>query len=357
MSTASTIPAPLELRASIGYFGDEALVDPVKLLGAPTLSVIDSRGLVYVADQLSFSIKVFDQDGTYRYSIGSAGEAPGEFRHITGMFVDDDDRLIVGDHINARITVFDSGGAYMRSIPLDYDDVMYPRWIGEHRGRGYLIASIQPEGRPNSQFLFHEFNPAFERTGSFGSAELFGDLSNTAVQVLSGLSVGSIQVVGDVIVYAPRLYRGEIYIFEWSGKRWTRTTTWTSTLDMPEAIETVYGEFERADVTATVNRAGQRIGVVMRAESLGLARLPNGNLIHFVNYLETDDEYGFVGEVFSPSGQPVHVLEFENSPAHGPNRVSRFHKFPQWVDTSGNVGMIEYGDTPVVRVYDFPDTQ
>lgn len=84
---------------------------------------LDSRGRLFVADDLSRSVKVFDSDGRFVQAVGRLGDGPGEFRSPWGVAVDQHDSLYVWDSVLGRISVFSPSLAFARSIRVS------PAWI------------------------------------------------------------------------------------------------------------------------------------------------------------------------------------------------------------------------------------
>ena len=109
-----------------------------------SLAVDDDRN-VYVFDEQAQHVRVFDTAGAYMRTVGGRGEGPGEFSRAEAIAVLPDGRLAVRDPGNMRVQVFDletgdtdeweynSGNAYRAGVPL-YTDV---------RGRTFLLTSDQ----------------------------------------------------------------------------------------------------------------------------------------------------------------------------------------------------------------------
>ncbi len=112
---------------------------------------VDGAGRVYVVDRKPMMVKVFDSTGAFVRSIGREGAGPGEFR--VGFIAVRGANLVVQDPMNARTSVFDTSGTYLRSwkssccywdeISIDnaeriYVPTMIPRdTAGPSRGRAF----------------------------------------------------------------------------------------------------------------------------------------------------------------------------------------------------------------------------
>jgi hypothetical protein len=71
---------------------------------------------LYVADDLSHDVRVFDADGQLVRVIGRKGQGPGEFELPWVVAVDDADTLMVWDQRLMRVSVFDPQGGFLRSF-------------------------------------------------------------------------------------------------------------------------------------------------------------------------------------------------------------------------------------------------
>lgn len=93
-----------ELEGGIGTPGE--LIDPGDV-------AVGEDGMVYVADTDPAVIKVYDSTGAFLRTIGREGEGPGEFRvaylAVWGSY------LLVQDPRVARASLFDTSGAFVRS--------------------------------------------------------------------------------------------------------------------------------------------------------------------------------------------------------------------------------------------------
>ncbi len=137
MRTISGLEQPLgcavdgEGRIYIGDEGTRAvwIYDPqgtqVGILGSglgefikPTDLAIDRvQGMIYVVDSKSHRVTRYGPSGVLLGSFGGRGSGPGELDFPTGIALDpDNDRVYVGDHGNHRIQVFDGEGQWIESM-------------------------------------------------------------------------------------------------------------------------------------------------------------------------------------------------------------------------------------------------
>jgi sugar lactone lactonase YvrE len=83
---------------------------------APSDVVIGAAGAIFVADGHgpgeNNRIMKFSADGQLLKTWGRTGYAPGEFRELHALAIDNDGRLFVADRWNNRIQIFDQDGNY-----------------------------------------------------------------------------------------------------------------------------------------------------------------------------------------------------------------------------------------------------
>lgn len=79
-------------------------------LNSPTNVVVDRLGNVYVTNSMDFNIKVYDQDGNLKRTIGQIGDGPGSFAMPKGVAVDSDLNIYVIDATFENFQIFDQEG-------------------------------------------------------------------------------------------------------------------------------------------------------------------------------------------------------------------------------------------------------
>lgn len=99
------------------------------------------EGRIYVASQLSASVRVFDDEGRFVRELGGRGQGPGEFLDVTRLFPTPD-RIWVGDWQQLRVTA------------LTYEGEALEGWTFVHAGvisllhklpRGWLGLAYRPD--------------------------------------------------------------------------------------------------------------------------------------------------------------------------------------------------------------------
>lgn len=84
--------------------------DTREQLNLPSNVAIDRNDNVYVTDSMNFMVKVFSHAGSYKYSIGEIGDAPGSFARPKGVAVDSDNHVYIVDASHGNFQIFNQDG-------------------------------------------------------------------------------------------------------------------------------------------------------------------------------------------------------------------------------------------------------
>ena len=82
----------------------------------PVQIIIDQQEQIYVTDEATNKIIIFDRDGNNIGSWGDYGSKPGEVNRPSGMSFDVDGNLLIADTLNHRISKFTPSGSYLTSF-------------------------------------------------------------------------------------------------------------------------------------------------------------------------------------------------------------------------------------------------
>ncbi len=88
----------------------------------PSAIAIDSANRLYVSDEWTGRINVFDRDGGYITHWGAKGDKPGQFLGPTGLVFDSSDVLYITDVLTNRIQKFSPDGDYIGSLGQSLGD-------------------------------------------------------------------------------------------------------------------------------------------------------------------------------------------------------------------------------------------
>ena len=129
---------------------------PGELIEPGTLG-LDGAGRLYVVDGKPAVIKIYDSTGAFLRTIGREGSGPGEFK--VGFLAVRGGHVVVHDPMQSRTSLFDTAGAYVTSwkssccywgnIFIDQSDRVYiptfdpPDSAGKSRGRAFTRYSLE----------------------------------------------------------------------------------------------------------------------------------------------------------------------------------------------------------------------
>ena len=85
----------------------------------PSGLAVNGKGKVFVADYSNHRVLVFHESGLYRYSFGSRGDGPGQFRYPEQICIAPNGLVYVTDRINNRVQVFEQDGKFVQQFGKD----------------------------------------------------------------------------------------------------------------------------------------------------------------------------------------------------------------------------------------------
>ena len=88
---------------------------------SPTAVALDRRGQVYLSDEYTHRITIFDPSGVFVSNWGKPGSGEGELAGPSGIVFDSEDNLYVADHLNNRVQKFTSDGRFLLSFGSEGD--------------------------------------------------------------------------------------------------------------------------------------------------------------------------------------------------------------------------------------------
>lgn len=100
---------------SIGNGGEYTEV----VLNRPIDLQLDSQGFIYVMDWGNTNIKVFDQSGNQVRTVGKKGQGPGEFDTPADFKIGQNDRIVLLDSRQHRISILDTDGSYISGFRIE----------------------------------------------------------------------------------------------------------------------------------------------------------------------------------------------------------------------------------------------
>lgn len=115
-STSWASPHGRAVRVTVLDAGHQEVIGEISGLGTaagelmmPVAIAVDQQGRVFVTDEHSHTVSVFELDGTFVHRWGSAGSGPGQLRRPAGIATDGDTVWVV-DSGNSRLIHFTADG-------------------------------------------------------------------------------------------------------------------------------------------------------------------------------------------------------------------------------------------------------
>ena len=302
--------------------GDDEEAPTEYVFTYPEVVRTDSKGNIYVHDRRRADIRVFDATGRYVATVGKRGAGPGEMRHLIGMHVDDQDRLIVSDQINARYTIFTELGRGIETKAFAEKSTVYPDPILS-LGDAFVIRYVRlldnPEGGRSIKGAraLHLHDSDLNLIESFAKLSDIFDFDRPFLKEHSD-SRRALQIATngtDTIVLAPSIYSGYLYRYTRSDDGWIMKK-----LQGGPAPRKAYISVSETDWES--NRDYRRASIVsstpteiFRAKILhwsrGVAVLSTGEIVNYTRQTPLGESSKLQAELFDQNGSLVGYGPFQ----------------------------------------------
>ncbi len=127
----------------------------------PALEV-DDLGRIWVVDQMSHEVRVFDADGEHVRTLGGEGEGPGELRMPFQIYRGPEGHMWVADAMNLRLSVFDTAGTFQASHPRPSPTGFPLDTWGFGPDGSFLEVGMEMSGGPSSSAILFRLNADLE---------------------------------------------------------------------------------------------------------------------------------------------------------------------------------------------------
>lgn len=186
---------------------------PEGVITWPSGIAVDSSDTIYVSDQSTHRINLYDRQGNLLEKWGATGSAEGELKEPSGLVFDAEDNLYVSDTGNNRIQMFNKKGEFLQAwgrkgsaegqlnlpwgLALDAENNVYVADWGNDRvqkftSEGEFLLAVGTSGDGNGQ-LKHPSGVAVDRGGDIYVA----DWANDRLQVFDPTGRYQVQFTGD----------------------------------------------------------------------------------------------------------------------------------------------------------------
>lgn len=319
--------------------GEDDIAKPENLLARPRHVASDKRGYIWVSDEATLSIKLFNRMGNCVTTIGGRGQGPENFQDITAITIDAENNLVVVDYLNHKIAIFSPAGNFLRSYPFAVTSVAWPRRISITPDSEFVMLASSE----NHPYIFHHFSKKFVYLRSFGELPIIHSKNERFERMFVKGTPGNLFIdAKGVLYYIPGIYNGKIYLYQKGNLINTLSAPERSIQPYEMEFSTIFkpgpppAKYQTVLASATEGMYYARRNII----SGGLNILENGILAHLVIiYRGKKHEIGL--ELFKNDGK-----EFEYHKLAG-------NELPdsQWCSSSGKWYLIDYQDIPRVLEY------
>lgn len=124
-------------------------------IGVINAFALQTDGSFYISDGQDNRILHIDPEGSVINSFGQKGEGPGEFDSLFDIDTDNDNNVYALDYMRRRISIFDTNGDFIRTIPVeemglrltvDGNNRIYIATFGVLQQSDYLVTKYDSEG-------------------------------------------------------------------------------------------------------------------------------------------------------------------------------------------------------------------
>jgi sugar lactone lactonase YvrE len=114
---AILLPLGILVAGTLGCIGDYIYHHTSGQFRLPDYMCVspDQRSL-YVSDRWNHRVQVFDLDGHFKFTFGSPGIGPGQFREPKQVAFDRDGHVFVVDRLNDRVQIFTQEGQFIGQL-------------------------------------------------------------------------------------------------------------------------------------------------------------------------------------------------------------------------------------------------
>jgi len=148
-----------DLRIGSLAGGDSAAFSEVVTL------ILGAGGSLYILDQASQQVRVFDSLGAFQFAFGRPGAGPGEFRAAVGLAWSPDQTVWVSDFRNQRYSEFSPSGEFLGSwrehvthytlgatLGVDDHGLLYDELLTD-AGAALFVRRFRPGAEPTDSLL------------------------------------------------------------------------------------------------------------------------------------------------------------------------------------------------------------
>lgn len=256
---------------------------------AQPAAVGEANGHLFVADLQLSAVKVYDRSGNYLRQFGRRGKGPGEFGVLYDMHVNGEEIVTMDDQLMRFIKFSPEGEVISTHFYSDLGLLVSPRDMTRLDNGNYLMVYGTGANRPSDEdfkrSVLHEVTPELDEVvASFGTrGEIYGAYEGYAD--FSNADPGNVTRAGNRVVFVPRLYAGELFVYEREGDTWTHIRTLENPDIAGAPFELLSSGSERdPDANfSSIGSDGNRQNFYLRQFSRDIAIISDTLLVHMVS--------------------------------------------------------------------------
>lgn len=341
------------------------------LLGRPLSVRTDTFGRIYIADQASLNIKIFDENGTFLKNIAGRGRGPGELQNIELMDFNSEGNIIVMDRGKLKYIVIDTNGEEIAAYDYNLTNQFYPTkifYLDDQILSLFFSLSSSDETPELEREAFHVYTTDFQR-----KIYSFFPIGNVGIHdmlhyAFNGLHRGSFTIDKNknAFYYSPGTYTGELYKFiKTNNGIWQFDHAFNGKKPNIEPYEIYPSEsYYKKALENNIARASKIsyggelfLGRQLSIDS-GIYQINDGRIVHFYSewkegYLGSGEEHSnrhpmdMYVQIFDQDGiLLVNSFLFQYVERYRSARIPNIN----WKDSKDRFYLIEYPeDIPIVR--------
>lgn len=153
----------------------------------------NARGWIFVVENSTQDVRVFDERGRHLRTIGRKGSGPGEFQLPNGIARAPGGSLWVHDPLNARLTVLGPDGEVLRGVTETNNGYGF-EWGGRFQRDGWLTEPVFLQVENRSQRAIRRWAPDRSRADTLVPPACGGPAAPEPYRISSGTMRGYIAV-------------------------------------------------------------------------------------------------------------------------------------------------------------------
>jgi hypothetical protein len=277
-----------------------------RMFKMPT-EAITHKDKIFVVDAGENVVRVYNRGGKFLRDIGSEGSGPGEFNSIDDIYIDKNDRLLVIDSNEGRVSFFSLQGDLVDIQKLP--PVSNIEQITELSPNNYVIVGT------HDRKLVHVLgNQISTINASLAKIEDILKTQKRLEKIWIQYAPGKILPINqDSLLYSSDIYSGKTLLYSKIQGNWEMTDTFVG-LSKHSDNPVTFTQIEQADRTdAPIMYDNTRYAAQFHSKSDGFFRQSKDTLIHFSRQESSDgNKIYLMAEQFNTQGELLNYATIDS---------------------------------------------